>query len=164
MESQDRFRMDRKSKLDPSRVDTKEFEIPETVFVRDIDNKVFQSIVLQVLSKIHGITLVEGNLIDNLLGRATVENVKGINAEQDSRHNTISVRVEVNIFYGLSIPEKAEEIQGKVADEISKLTGLHVSCVHVVFKNMIPPQATKNLPRQPVATADVLDEEYTDEF
>jgi uncharacterized alkaline shock family protein YloU len=47
--------------------------------------------------------------------------------------------VEVNISYDVSIPEKAEEIQGIIAEDVAKLTGLHVSSVHVIFKNVVSP-------------------------
>jgi len=53
--------IDPKLKMDKKKVDTKEFEIPETVFIRDIENKVFQSIILQCLAEIEGISLIEGN-------------------------------------------------------------------------------------------------------
>ena len=118
-------------------LDTKELELPETVFVRDIETKVFQSIVLQCLSHIEGIALVEGNLIDNLFNRSPEERVSGIYVEQDQKSHSVKVKVEVNIAYGVAIPEKAEEIQMKIAQEISRLTALHVGSVHVVFKNLI---------------------------
>ncbi|KAF3362099.1 Uncharacterized protein PHSC3_001410 [Chlamydiales bacterium STE3] len=162
---------DRLPNVDNKNVDTKEFEIPETVFVRDIENRVFQGIVLQVLAHIEGIALLEGNLIDSLLGRNPSENVKGISAEQDMHNHTISIKVEVNICYGLSIPDKAEEIQSKIAEEITKLTGLHVSCVHVVFKNIISEKdaAKKLISSLPqdfdsVKRPDAVEEEYSEEF
>lgn len=157
---------DSKKKMDIKKVDTKEFELPETEFVRDIENRVFQGIVLQCLSKIDGITLVEGNFIDNILGRGSVEGVKGIYSEQDNKNHSISIKIEVNVAYGCSIPEKAEEIQTVVSEEITKLTGLHVSCVHVVFKSIIPPeQAKKGIsPDAPMLTGSNIEEEYTDEF
>lgn len=161
---------DRRTKVDSKKVDTKEFEIPETVYVRDIENRVFQGIVLQVLSEIEGISLIEGNLFDSLLGRTPLENVKGITAEQDMRNHSIGIKVEVNISYGLSIPDKAEEIQSKIAEQITKLTGLHVSCVHVIFKNIISAdEAEKRLigppaDFQPGKPALDVDEEYSDEF
>ncbi len=117
------------------KVDTKEFELPETVFVRDIDNRVFQGIIVACLSKINGISLLEGNFIDNILGRQ--EGVKGIHTEQDLKQHSINVRVEVNVAYGVSIPQKAEEIQTKIAEEIVKMTGLHVASVHVIFKGLM---------------------------
>lgn len=163
---------DPKSKVDIKKVDTKEFELPETLFVRDIENKVFQGIVLQCLSQIDGITLIEGNLIDSLLGRGGLEGgVKGINAEQDNKSQSVSIKVEVNICYGFSIPEKADEIQTKITEDITRLTGLHVSCVHVVFKNVISPEQAKRLASSLEAIKDQgiipesnIEEEYSDEF
>ena len=159
---------DRRQPVDIKKVDTKEFEIPETAFIRDIDNKVFQGIVLQVLSKIEGIALIEGNLIDSIIGRG-IENVKGIQAEQEMKSHSIRIKVEVNVCYGVSIPDKAEEIQTKIFDEIIKLTGLHVEQVHVVFKNIIPEDASKRLislfPPDAVQTKKGSNaEDYTDEF
>ena len=154
-----------KIKKEVKKVDTKEFELPETVYVRDIENRLFQEIILQCLSKIPGIAPVEGNFIENIFGRGSTESLKGILAEQDNRNHSVSIKVEVNIAYGLSIPEKAEEIQTMISEEITKLTGLHVSCVHVVFKSII----TKNTPRSKQALAPSLleeniIEEYSDEF
>lgn len=121
-------------------LDSQEIELPDTSFSRDIENRVIQGIILQALSKIEGISLMEGNLIDNLLGRESSERIKGIYVEQDQKRHSVSIKVEININYGISIPQKSEEIQDKVVEEISNLTGLHVSNVHVVFKNLIPPK------------------------
>jgi uncharacterized alkaline shock family protein YloU len=118
-------------------IDTKELELPETVFIRDIETRLFQSIALQCLARIEGVALIEGNLIDSLLGRDSIDRLKGIYVEQDQKKHSVSVKVEVNVAYGISIPEKAEEIQMRIAQDISRLTGLHVGCVHVVFKNLI---------------------------
>jgi uncharacterized alkaline shock family protein YloU len=117
-------------------IDTKEVELPETVFVRDIENKVFQSIVLQCLAQIEGVETLEGNLFDSLLGDS-LDGVKGIHVEQDQKSHAVKVRIEINVAYGVSIPEKAEEIQNKILQDISRLTSLHVGMVHVVFKNLI---------------------------
>lgn len=161
--------IDRRPQVDSKKVDTKEFEFPETLFVRDIDNRVFQGIVLQVLAAIEGISLVEGNFIDNLLGRSTVESIKGIQADQDMRNHSISIKLEINVAYGISIPEKAEEIQSQVSEQLTKLTGLHVSSVHVVFKNVIPPGTA--MPAFNTASSDFVSpksprelDEYSDEF
>jgi uncharacterized alkaline shock family protein YloU len=161
---------DLKKKQELPRVDTKEFELPETVYVRDIENRVFQAIVLQCLAKIKDISLTEGNFIDNIFGRNRVEGVKGIYAEQDSKTHSVKIRVEVNVGYGISIPEKADEIQELVAEEVTHLTGLHVACVHVVFKGLIPHghldvngQLKSLVEKPPLATANIQ-EEYSDEF
>lgn len=124
-----------------AKVDIKEFEFPETVYIRDIENQVFQGIVLKVLSDIEGIALIEGNFFDTILGRDSHEGTKGIYAEQDSKSQSVAIKIEINVCYGVSIPEKAEEIQEKVDTAVTRITGLHVSCVHVVFKNIVPHMA-----------------------
>lgn len=151
-----------------NKIDTKEFDLPDTVFIRDIENKVFQSIILQCLSEIPGISLTEGTFIDHLLGRSS-EGVKGIYAEQDPKKHSVDIKVEVNIAYGISIPEKAEEIQSAIAEQITNLTGLHVASVHVVFKNVVSDEYLKKLSQSlsqnpsPFA-GETGGEEYTDEF
>lgn len=117
-------------------MDAREIELPDTVFIRDIETRVFQGIVLQSLAKIEGIGLLEGNLFDSLLGRE-IESIKGLYVEQDQKKHSVSVRVEINIVYGFSIPEKSEEIQMCLVEQISKWTGLHVASVHVIFKDLI---------------------------
>jgi uncharacterized alkaline shock family protein YloU len=151
--------------------DSKEFELPQTLMVRDIENRVFQGIVLQCLSKIEGINLVEGNFIDNILGRDSLEGIRGIHVEQDSKKQCVSFRVEVNICYGISIPQKADEIQNRIAEEVTKLSGLHVSSIHVVFKTIVQPGEVKSISEllskssnSPVLLGSDLEEEYNDEF
>jgi len=118
-------------------IDTKELEFADTIFIRDIETRVFQAIVIKCLVDVEGVALLEGTLLDNLLGREGNERVKGIHVEQDQKSHSVSIKVEVNVAHGISIPEKAEEIQAKIAAEVCKLTGLHVSCVHVIFKALI---------------------------
>jgi len=118
-------------------IDTKEFELPETIYERDIESRVFQSIALHCLANIEGVGLLEGSFIGSLLGRDGPASVKGIYVEQDEKNHSVSVKVEVKVAYGISIPEKAEEIQLKISQEISRLTGLHVGRVHVIFKDLI---------------------------
>ena len=120
-------------------MDQREIELPDTVFVRDIETRVFQAICLQTLAKIEGIGLLEGNIIDSLLGRE-MDRVKGIHVEQDQKKHSVSIRVEINIAYGISIPEKAEEVQNLLTEEITRWTGLHVATVHIIFKNLVLPQ------------------------
>lgn len=122
-------------------LDTLEFEMPETTFIRDIENRVFQALVFQCLSKIKGVTLAEGTFIDNILGRAPHERFKGVHVEQDSKNHSVSIRVEVMVQYGVHIPDKAEEVQNNITAEVSRLTGLHVGAVHVVFKGVLLPES-----------------------
>jgi uncharacterized alkaline shock family protein YloU len=153
-----------------SKVDTKEFELPVTIYERDIEDRVFQGIVLQCLTKIDGIALPEGTFIDNILGRKGSESPKLVSVIQDSKNHSVEIKIEINICFGVSIPEKADEIQSLVAKEITKITGLHVKKIHVVFKNVVPADAktvahTFQSPlTAPIAAATSVEEEYSDEF
>lgn len=153
-----------------NKVDTKEFDIPETVFVRDIENRVFQGIVLKCLSGINGVTPIEGNFIDNILGRDSLEAVRGIHIEQDSNHQCVTIKIEVNVGFGISIPDKAEEIQTTISHEVTELTGLHVSSIHVVFKNIVPVEQLKKInisataAQSPVLIGAEQEDDYNDEF
>ena len=118
-------------------LDTKELKFADTTFVRDIETRVFQAIVIKSLDEIEGVALLGGTLLDNLLGREGNERIKGINVEQDQKNHSVSIKVEVNVAHGISIPLKSEEIQTKLASEITRLTGLHVACIHVIFKALI---------------------------
>jgi uncharacterized alkaline shock family protein YloU len=115
-------------------------EVSTVAFGQEIEDKVFQSIALQCLAKIEGVSLIEGNIIDHLFGRSSSERIRGITIQQDSKSRALNVRVEINAEYGVMLPQKAEEIQQKIAEEMKTLTGLGVSGVHVVFKNLVVPQ------------------------
>ena len=53
--------------------------------------------------------------VSNGLG-GELERAKGIYVEEDQARKAVSVRVEINVAYGISIPEKASEIQEKLAN------------------------------------------------
>lgn len=127
-----------KQELKKRPLDQSEFELPETMFVREIDDRVFQSIILKCLSEIQGIGFLGRTFIDQLLRRDRAEGVRGVVIKQDSKSQSVSIRIEVTIAFGESIPEKTREIQDKISVQIKKMTELHVSCVHVVVKNLSP--------------------------
>ncbi len=117
-------------------MDVREVELPETAFIRDIETRVFQGIIVQTLSKVEGIGLLGGNLLESWFGREA-ESTKGIHVTQNGKNHSVDIRVEVHIAYGVSIPEKSEEIQSLLAREVSRWTGLHVASVHVIFKDLL---------------------------
>lgn len=118
--------------------EAKELPMKETLFIRDIETRVFQAITIKCLSLIEGIALIEGSFIDHLLGREGIERNKGIYVDQDAKNQSVAVRVELNVAYGISIPDKAQEIQQKIVYDIFSLTGLTVSVVHVIFRSLLP--------------------------
>ncbi len=137
-------------------MDAREVELPETAFIRDIETRVFQGIIVQTLTKIEGIGLLEGNLFDSLLGRE-VESTKGVHVAQNGKNHSVDIRVEIHIAYGVSIPEKSEEIQMLLAQEVSRWTGLHVASVHVIFKDLLHEMKGKKDPSEPPAPSSKRD-------
>lgn len=123
--------------MSSSSENVKEWEIPETTYVRDIETKVFQGIILHCLIDIKGISLLGSNFIQHILGREDKEQLRGIYVEQDNKKSALKVKVEINVHYGISIPEKATEIQEKVLNDLMTMTGLHVSSIHIIFKNLL---------------------------
>lgn len=149
---------------DYKKIDAKELMFKDTVFIRDIETKVFQAIALKCLSKIDGIALIEGNFIDHLLGREGVERNKGIYIEQDAKGHAVSVKIELNVAYGISIPFKAEEIQNKIISDIHNFTGLHVSSVHVIFKSLLPDEDLEKILTKQMEQASDSASEFFNEF
>jgi uncharacterized alkaline shock family protein YloU len=150
-------------KSDQTKLDMKELQLAETIFSRDIDNKVLQGIVVTSLSQIPGIGLIEGTLFDNILGR--VDKVKGITIEQDQKSQAVHVRIEVAVLYGVSIPEKAEEIQNLVVQNITSATGLRVAEVHVVFKELLMAKKTHEKKEQKQTDSPLgLQDEFGEDF
>jgi uncharacterized alkaline shock family protein YloU len=131
------------TKCDPC--DPHEYTLPDTTYSRDIENKVFRGIIIKTLSQISGIGLVEGGFFESLIGNP--DRAQGITTVQDPKNHSLKVKIEVSIQFGVSIPEKAEEIQNAVVRELTAMTGIHVAEVHVVFKelfqNALLPQIAK---------------------
>lgn len=86
-----------------NQINEKELELPDTVFIRDIESKVFQSIVLRCLAELEDVEPLEGNLFDSLLGDS-LGGIKGIHVDQDQKNHSVNVRVEINVAYGISLP------------------------------------------------------------
>lgn len=147
-------------------IDPKEFELPETVFSRDIENKVFQGIIAETLSHISGISPIGDSLLDQVIGRS--EKMKGIFAEQDAENSSLKIRLELSVHYGINIPQKAEEIQNAIVKDVTAMTGLHVSEVHIVFKELhVETPKEKYLGSPPSfqeVTGTAIQEEFEDDF
>ncbi len=133
------------------KLDTKEFEVPKTTFSHDIETRVIQFIILQCLNKIVGVSLPSSTLIDTLFGRE-VEKVKGIIVEQDSKTHSVKTKIDIHVDYGIVIPKITREVEEKVVEEITMLTGFHVAAVHIVVKGL----SVKTLSEQPYS-AQVLE-------
>lgn len=119
---------------------SKELEPPETTYVRDIEMRALQSIILNCLSKLEGVFLIEEKLVDTLLGRECVSGIRGIHVDQDKKSPALSIKVEIKVAYGLKIPQKVEEVQNIISEKITELTSLPIATVHVVVRDVLLPK------------------------
>ncbi len=128
--------------------ESNEYSVPETSYSRDIENNVFRGIVIETLSEISSIGLVEGGFFESFVHNP--EKARGITIVQDPKTRSLSVKIEVAIQYGASIPAKAEEIQTAVVRNLTAITGIHVAEVHVVFKDIVSnrPPHSPHVPQQ----------------
>jgi len=122
-----------------------EEKIQSPHYIQDIESKVFQAITYQVLKEIASIELVEGSILDSFLGVEGAEKIKAIHVELDETNPFVSFKIDLNILYGVSIPEKSEEIQNKVKVKVEELTGYQIGFIHLVFKNIVFPQSLDSM-------------------
>ena len=115
-------------------LDPQEFELPETTYSHEIENKVFRGIILNILAQSPGVAPLEGSFLETFIGR--VDTVKGITIEQDAKSHSVNVTIEIGIQYGVHIPKKAEELQNRISEAITAMTGMRVGCVHIVFREL----------------------------
>lgn len=144
--------------------DPKEFELPETTYSHEIENRVFRDIIFHVLSQTPGIGLHE-NFLGTLIGRA--DSVKGITIDQDLKTRSVHITLEIQIQYGMNIPQTAEDIQTRVSDAIMKMTGMRVGSIHIIFKELMLETPSKDLfvgPKVPVEINDPTSSGLEHEF
>ena len=118
-------------------IEIEEQNTDEVVFVQDVENKVFQAIVVKTLMKIEGVRLLEeGSLIDDLLGREGQSRIKGVYIEQDLKSHSVAIKIEIELAYGLSLKRVAKNVQHAIVKDIKEFSGFNISSVHLVFKHL----------------------------
>ena len=115
----------------------------DVVYIQDVDNKVFQAIVVKTLMKIDGVRLLEeGSLIDDLLGRESQSRIKGVLIEQDLKQHSVSIKIELELAYGLSLKVMAKKVQESIVKDVQEFTGFTIASVHLVFKHLYEDKPT----------------------
>jgi uncharacterized alkaline shock family protein YloU len=126
-------------------IEIEEQNADEVVFVQDVENKVFQAIVVKTLMKIEGVRLLEeGSLIDDLLGREGQSRIKGVYIEQDLKSHSVAIKIELELAYGLSLKRVAKSVQHAIVKDIQEFSGFNISSVHLVFKHLYEDKPATN--------------------
>ena len=91
--------------------------------------------------------------------------VKGITIDQDAKSHSVNITIEIAIQYGKNIPKLAEEIQTKVSEAITEMTGMRVASVHVVFRELIQEEKqSETTQRRPVEVEESFSSGIEHEF
>lgn len=103
-----------------------------------ITEKALGMIVRNSVCSIPGVARLTGNsLVDNLAELVGSKSVKdrSISIKTDGEGG-LTVEVAINIRYGYNLPETAAELQHTIASDIFSYTGLAVSNVNVVVRDL----------------------------
>lgn len=95
-----------------------------------IADDVIASIAGVAATEVEGVAAMSGNITNEIVGKLGVKNLsKGV--EIDVQEDIVTVKLNLTMRYGYSIPKTSEEVQEKVKASIENMTGLKVSCVDI---------------------------------
>lgn len=95
------------------------------------------SIVRHAACSVNGVTRISGNsLVDNIAEFVGSKKVLDRAIQIAFRQSEVSVELSICICYGFTLPEIAANVQRAVANQIENLTGLTVSQVNVIIRQI----------------------------
>lgn len=100
-----------------------------------IADDVVKSIAARAASEIEGVYKLAGGVVDEvgkILGKKSLTN--GVKVEVGEKECNIEVFLIID--YGYRIPEVAKNVQKKIIDVVSELTGLTVVDVNIYVQNI----------------------------
>ena len=124
----------------PKNTDHKDAVIPEESndfgAIR-LASGVIATIVRRAACSIPGVIRISGNsLVDNIAEFVGSRRVLDRSIQIEINRSTVAVTLSINICYGVSLPKIAAEVQRAVSNQIQELTGLDVSQVNVIIREM----------------------------
>lgn len=95
-----------------------------------IADDVIASIAGVAATEVEGVAAMSGNITNEIVGKLGVKNLsKGVVI--DVQEDMVTVKLNLTMRYGYSIPKTSAEVQEKVKASIESMTGLKVSCVDI---------------------------------
>lgn len=95
-----------------------------------IANDVIATIACVAATEIEGVAAMSGNITNEIIGKLGVKNSsKG--AKIDLEDGVVRADLSITMKYGYSIPKVSLQVQERVADAISDMTGLKVAEVNI---------------------------------
>ena len=95
-----------------------------------IADDVIATIAGVAATEVEGVAAMSGNITNEIVGKLGVKNLsKGVGI--DVQEDVVTVKLNLTMRYGYSIPKTSAEVQEKVKSAIENMTGLTVSCVDI---------------------------------
>ena len=110
-----------------------------------IHESVITTIVRKVAAETEGVSRISGNsIIDNIAEIVGSKRMQGRSISVQMGKSSVAVEVSVNLFFGYKLPEVAGNLQLSIEEEIKKITGLEVSNVDIVIREIDEPVEKKD--------------------
>jgi uncharacterized alkaline shock family protein YloU len=103
-----------------------------------IDNEVLASIAGVAATSVPGVNRVIRGLVSGIkrvIGKGKETGIKVVLGEGE-----VSFELSIAVEYGTNIPEITYQVQKKIKEEVEKMSGLKVSNVDVIVKEVRPPK------------------------
>lgn len=95
------------------------------------------TIVRRAACSVEGVTRITGNsLVDSIADFVGSKKIQDRAIQVSIRKSAVAVELSVNVSYGVSLPAVASAVQQTVAEQIESITGLSVSQVNVIIREM----------------------------
>ena len=105
-----------------------------------IHESVVTSIVRKVASETEGVSRISGNsIVDNIAEIVGSKRIQDRSISVQMGESCVAVKVAVNLYFGYKLPQVANTLQTAIQDEIRKLTGLNVSKVDIIIRDIDEP-------------------------
>ena len=105
-----------------------------------IHESVVTSIVRKVASETEGVSRISGSsIVDNIAEIVGSKRIQDRAISVQMGKSKVSVEVSVNLIFGYKLPDVASELQTAIEEEVKKLTGLNVSKVDIIIREIDDP-------------------------
>ena len=95
------------------------------------------TIVRKAACSVPGVTRITGNsFVDNIAEIGGSKKIQDRSIQIAMNNSSVAVELSINIQYGVQLPAVAAAVQDAVSKEIKAITGLNVTKVNVIVREM----------------------------
>ena len=102
-----------------------------------ISSTALATIIRRAACSVDGVSRIAGNsLVDNIAEFVGSKKVMHRAIQVKIGESSIEVELAINICYGFALPDIAGNVQKTIVRMVREFTGLNVSCVNVILREM----------------------------